>query len=224
MSFVARHCGVVFFALAACLLAMVPLCRAADSGDGVALAVVFDTSGSMLDLIPAEGGKKKPKYEIARAAMGEIVGQVEEFAKNNPVDATLVTFDATPIPLSGWNARAFREWLSGMREPIGPTPLGESIASAASQLAKSPKSKKHIVIVTDGESNGKLKPEDEVRRLRQLPPDQSPEFYLVAFDVNSKNFDGVKKEGALVLPATGKTLASGLKQLFGEKILLEDPE
>src|SRR5512135_3865302 len=50
--------------------------------DGVALAIVYDTSGSMNESVPDTSGRKSPKYVIANRALATVAQQLEAFATN----------------------------------------------------------------------------------------------------------------------------------------------
>src|SRR5436309_2236074 len=69
---------------------------AADE-DGLALAIVYDTSGSMRDVVPSRSGPA-PKYIIANRALTSIVNQIQAFATNGApgtarkIEAGLFTF------------------------------------------------------------------------------------------------------------------------------------
>ncbi|MEI6032751.1 MAG: vWA domain-containing protein [Verrucomicrobiae bacterium] len=189
---------------------------------GVAIAIVYDTSGSMGDPVASSKNAQEPKYKVAGEALKAIIEKIDTFAKTTPVEATLITFQGPQVRLARWEKAPFEKWLAAFSDPRANTPLGEAIASAGKALEGSSLAKKHIVVLTDGESNGELKPELALRKLKGKPG--APQVYIIAFDVKSQAFDAVKKEGALVLPATGKTLEAGLTTLFSKKILLEDEE
>lgn len=206
------------------MLAVATVAPAADPQPGVAIAIVYDTSGSMTGTVPNSKNQMEAKFKIASEAMQNIVGKIDEYARTHPVEATLITFQGTPVPFGKWNRAAFDAWLSKFNNPAGGTPLGEAITSASDTLKSSKLARKHIVVLTDGESNGAISPEVAIRDMKKRDGAGSPQIYVVAFDVNSKAFDPVKKAGSTVLPASGKTLDSGLRNLFSEKILLEEEE
>src|SRR5579859_6088643 len=54
--------------------------RGAD--EGVALAIIYDTSGSMKDPVPDASGGTSPKYVIANRALLAVTRQLETFATN----------------------------------------------------------------------------------------------------------------------------------------------
>ena len=54
-------------------------CRAAEE-DGVALAIIYDTSGSMHDSVRDSTGRPSPKYVIANRALAAVAKQIQAFA------------------------------------------------------------------------------------------------------------------------------------------------
>lgn len=206
------------------LLPLVTVATAADSQTGVAIAIVYDTSGSMNDSVANSKNQQEAKFKVASEALKNIVEKIDRYAQSHPVEATLITFQGSPVSFGKWNKSAFESWLSKFNTPGGGTPLGEAIATAANTVGASKIARKHVVVLTDGESNGNLKPEVAIREMKKRNGANSPQIYVVAFDVNSQVFDSIKKEGSTVLPASGKNLESGLRNLFSEKILLEEEE
>src|SRR5262249_18803449 len=61
---------------------------AAAEDEGIALAIVYDTSGSMTHSVKDERGKMTPKYVIAQRALGAIVRRLQNFTTNAPAGAT----------------------------------------------------------------------------------------------------------------------------------------
>jgi len=192
----------------------------------LALVILYDGSGSMKDNVPDIHGKPTPKYKIADDAVVAIAKKVEDYrvAKNINIDAGLVYFvDAkvkTGIPLQPFAAKGFQEWARNFQSPIGGTPLGNGIAEANKMLAQSKALKRHILVITDGESNVGDSPEVVIRRLSSKANPDS--IYFVAFDVSAKVFDPVKKLGATVVSAKNELeLNNQVDALLGKKILLE---
>ena len=72
---------VYWMAMLAALVLLQPeaRCRAEGVEEGVALAIIFDTSGSMKDRVPDAGGGRAPKYVIATRALARIADQIEAF-------------------------------------------------------------------------------------------------------------------------------------------------
>src|ERR1043166_5659469 len=59
---------------------------AADD-DGVALGILYDTSGSMNDPVPDSHGATSPKYVIANRALLAVVKQIQIFTTNGVTGA-----------------------------------------------------------------------------------------------------------------------------------------
>src|SRR5687767_3883564 len=55
----------------------------AAESDGVALAIVYDTSGSMKEAVADANGKATPKFVIANRALTAIARQVKHSATNS---------------------------------------------------------------------------------------------------------------------------------------------
>ena len=214
-------------------IAVFTFAAAAFAEPGVAIAIVYDTSGSMLDKVPSAGGQK-PKYVIASETLDRIVGKIDAYAKSgNKVQAGIVCFpnplkEANGVAFSDWNPGLFRQWLGSFNNPSGDTPLGEAILNAAKLVADSPLAKKHVVVLTDGENNHGISPDEAVQKGTEYLRNKSVggiSYYFVAFDTRAAQFNDVKKKGAVVLSADNEAeLQKGLTNIFTKKILLEDEE
>src|ERR1035438_7224642 len=72
-------------------------CHAAEE-DGVALAIIYDTSGSMHDSVRDSTGRMSPKYVIANRALTAVAKQIQAYATNSAggaprrIDAVLFVF------------------------------------------------------------------------------------------------------------------------------------
>src|SRR2546430_7112245 len=55
----------------------------AGAEEGVAVAIIYDTSGSMKDSVRDQSGKQAPKYVIANRALIAIAKQIQAFATNS---------------------------------------------------------------------------------------------------------------------------------------------
>ena len=225
----------VLAALAA--LAAGPASIKAAEEEGVALAIVYDTSGSMKDAVLDKDGKGAPKYLIANRALVAIVRQVESFATNSSVgaarkiEAGLFVFNSPgareAVKFGPFDRRALVNWATSFASPSGNTPLGNALNTAAQAVLKSPLSRKHILVITDGMNNAGPPPAYFMTRLKQQAEQQhhSLSVHFVAFDVDAKVFDAVKKLGATVVGAADeKQLNSQLEFILQKKILLEDEE
>lgn len=216
-------------------VASTPL-RAADE-EGVALAIVYDTSGSMGDKVRDAGGQPAPKYVIANRALEAIAKHVQSFVTNAPADsprkvhAGLFVFAdkgaKQAIPFGPFTEEAFRSWAQSFKSVNGGTPLGTAVSAAGDTVLNSSLRRKHVLVISDGESNIGLDPASVMAQLKTRADQKETTLsvHFVAFDVDAKIFDGVKKRGATVLSAANELqLNSQLEFILEKKILLEEEE
>jgi hypothetical protein len=86
---------------------------------------------------------------------------------------------------------------------------------------------KHILIITDGENTAGPDPASVIPGIRRQAQSKqtSLSFHFVAFDVNAKVFEPVKKLDATVVSAADETqLNNQLNYILQRKILLEDED
>src|SRR5262249_21919611 len=137
------QCSLAVLTGVALLAIAMPSLRAAeDAGlqDGVALAIVYDTSGSMQEAVPGNEGKPSPKYLIANRALADIAKQVQSFATNSAtgesrrIDAGLFIFDSpgarAVVPFGKFDRAAIENWVRTFNSPRGNTPLGNALNTA----------------------------------------------------------------------------------------------
>ena len=205
--------------------------------EGVALAIIYDTSGSMRDPVPDQNGGSAPKYVIANRALKAVADRLEAFATNNPSGAARKIFTGlfvfqgeharAAMPLGPFDGPALRNWASRFSSPGGNTPLGATLGVAGHAVLESPLTRKHVLIITDGINTAGPTPAVVLPRLNQQAARQGAALsvHFVAFDVDAKVFDAVKKQGATVVGAADeKQLNTQLQYILQEKILLEDEE
>jgi len=223
------------------LLAGLSVCAlaapAAASDEGIALAIVFDTSGSMNDPVADSKGTPTPKYQIANRALKAIVDRLEAYQTGgtngapHAVEAALVTFrgihPTVSVEYGPFRAAKFRSWAEGFSKPSGATPLGEAVEKAGNLVLGSKLRHRHVLVVTDGQNTAGAEPWLTIPRLRQqaLEHEAVVGVHFVAFDVDARLFDPVKKLGATVVSAADeKQLNAQLQYILQRKILLEDEE
>src|SRR3984957_4381081 len=105
---------------------------AADE-DGVALGILYDTSGSMKEPVPDSHGSTSPKYVIANRAVLAIVKQIQAFTASGTADAPhkvdvgLFIFDKDGakevVKLAPFDAGAIQNRATNFTNPTGGTPL-----------------------------------------------------------------------------------------------------
>ena len=111
--------------------------------------------------------------------------------------------------------------------PNGNTPLGNTLTAAVRAVLASPLSRKHVLVITDGMNTVGPAPAVVLPQLKRLAEQKGSAFsvHFVAFDVDAKVFDGVKKQGATVVGAADENqLNSQLQFILQRKILLEEEE
>ena len=205
--------------------------------DGVALAIVYDTSGSMKETVRDSNGQPAPKYVIANRALIAIAKQIQTFATNNSagtprkIHAGLFVFSEggarEAIPFGPFDPAVIQDWASHFAAPSGNTPLGNALNIAGRRVLASPLSRKHVLIITDGMNTAGPEPAAVLPRLKQLAEQNhsSLAVHFVAFDVDAKVFAPVKKLGATVVGAADeKQLNTQLQFILQRKSLLEEEE
>jgi hypothetical protein len=223
----------VIFALAMAALASQP----ATAEEGVALAIVYDTSGSMKDPVRDQTGKASPKYVIANRALINIAKQIQAFATNSPgatprkIEAGVFIFDKNTareaVKFGPFDSTAIENFATSFSNPSGNTPLGNSLTVASRALFNSTLTHKHILVITDGLNTAGPKPEEVLPKLKGEAQQKGTALstHFVAFDVDAKVFNPVKKLDATVVSAADeKQLDTQLQFILQRKILLEEEE
>lgn len=205
--------------------------------EGVALAIVYDTSGSMKDGVPDAAGKNSPKYLIANRALKAITKQIQTFAANTAggsprkVEAGLFVFNGDSarqaVKFGAFDAAALVAFANRFSSPAGNTPLGNALTLAGQAVMESPLPRKHVLIITDGMNTAGPKPEETLAELQRKAAYSrtTVSVHFMAFDTNAKVFNPVKKLGATVVSASDeKQLNTQLEFIMQRKILLEEEE
>jgi Mg-chelatase subunit ChlD len=200
--------------------------------EGLAAAIVIDVSGSMRDSVDSDGGRREPKIEIARRSARELVEQFAKYAdenKDQPVELGIYEFserDGDPdlrpvIPMSTPDRSRADAALARLRADGG-TPIGNALIAAKRELDATGLTRRHLLVVTDGENTAGFEPERVAQALTRRPEGERPSLYFVAFDIAASRFNGVRDAGGLVLPAANaKQLNDTLDMLLRGKILIE---
>jgi len=223
----------VLFALA--LAALVSQRVAAE--EGVAVAIIYDTSGSMKDPVRDQSGKQAPKYVIANRALVAIAKQIQSFATNSAgggprkIEAGVFVFDKNSareaVKFGPFDETAIENFANGFSNPSGNTPLGNALTVASRAVFKSPLNHKHVLVITDGMNTAGPKPEEVLPKLKEQAHQKGTVLstHFVAFDVDAKVFAPVKKLDATVVAAADeKQLDTQLQFILQRKILLEEEE
>jgi Mg-chelatase subunit ChlD len=199
--------------------------------EGLAAAIVIDVSGSMNDRVRGEDGRRVRKIEVARRAARNLIEQFAAYADahpDEPVELGIFEFsrrsgqpDCRPVVPMGPPDRTAVQELASLR-PQGGTPIGSAMIAASHALDATGLSRRHLLLVTDGENTDGFRPEDVAAGIARRPSADQPSIYFVAFDVDARRFDGVRDAGGLVLPAANASqLSETLDMLISGRILVE---
>jgi Mg-chelatase subunit ChlD len=127
------------------------------------------------------------------------------------------------IKLGPPDSAAARSAIMNMRAD-GDTPIGDAMIKAKLDLDAAGFSRRHILVVTDGENTRGYSPDDVTRVISGQTEVDRASIYFVAFDVAASKFNRVRDSGALVLAAANETDLKGtLDYLLTGKILVEQP-
>jgi hypothetical protein len=157
------------------------------------------------------------------------------YSPNRSIKASIVvlrnskaTLSRTAILTNGAE-EFFSSWVNDYEKagPDGGTPLGNAIVAGANEILPLKLKSKHIIVLSDGESNQGDSPEEVIPSLAKQFTDSgcSLNMHFIAFDVNASIFSGVKQLGATVVGASNESeLNNQLDYILKEKILLERDE
>lgn len=204
----------------------------ADAREGLAAAIAIDVSGSMNDRVTGEDGRRTRKIDVARRAARDLVEQFAAYADGHPGEVVLIGVyefsardrepDARPVIPMGPPDRSRADAALARLEPRGGTPIGRAMVAAKHALDATGVSRRHLLVVTDGENTDGLRPELVAAAIGRRPEAERPSIYFVAFDIEARWFNGVRDAGGLVLPAANaRELNDTLDMLLQGKILLE---
>ena len=131
------------------------------------------------------------------------------------------------IPFGPFDAKALEAWAKNFYQPDRGTPLGRAVEAAGKAVLHSKLSRKHVLVITDGLNNVGPDPASVMSALKGKAEQKQTALsvHFVAFDVDAKVFDPVKKLGATVVGAADEPqLKTQLEFILQRKILLEDEE
>jgi len=220
---------------AALLCALAVVARAEETR--IALAMVYDTSGSMKESVRDGSGKSAPKYVVANRALDAVVNRLQTFqakqsaAGGKGLRAGLFVFDGNgakeAVKFGPFDAEALHGWAKTFVNPSGPTPLGAAVEAAGGALLASDAQTRHVLVITDGINTAGPDPAKVIADLNKAAERKNAVlfFHFIAFDVNANVFAPIKKQGATIVAAANeKQLNDQLEFLLEEKILLEKEE
>ena len=203
-----------------------------EERDGLAAAIAIDVSGSMDESVAGQNGRKEPKIEIARRAALDLVDQFVSYARDHqdePVQLGIYEFsrrrgdpDCRAVVPMGTPDRERAAAAIARLTADGGTPIGQAMITAKRALDETGLSRRHLLVVTDGENTDGASPDRVAVAIGKRPDAERPAIYFVAFDVEASRFSRVRDAGGLVLSAANATELNGtLDTLLRGKILVE---
>lgn len=205
--------------------------NAIASEEGIALAIVYDNSGSMSDNVLNEKGEQESKQEIAKRAFIKVIESLKGYSENGgkKVQVGVATFGfSSPVvgfPMSDFNYDALIAYAKTLGADQN-TPLGVTVELAAGMVLQSPMKEKHIVVLTDGLNNTGPDPVSIMAstEYRNVVSKYPVGTYFVAFDISGDRFSNLIPLGAKIFEATDeKELDLKFTEILVEEILFEDP-
>jgi hypothetical protein len=199
--------------------------------EGVAAAIVIDVSGSMDDDVTTDG-RKEAKIEVARRAARDLVEQFAKYADAHPGEPVMLGVyefsrrrgepDCRPVIPMGPPDRQRAASAIAQLDADGGTPIGQAMITAKVELDATGLTRRHLLLVTDGENTDGFRPELVAEAIGRRPDAERPSLYFVAFDIEASRFAKVRDAGGLVLPAANaRELNQTLDALLSGKILVE---
>ena len=203
-----------------------------EAREGLAAAIAIDVSGSMDEEVAGRDGRKEPKIAIARRAALELVDQFATYAREHSDEPVLLGVyefsrrngdpDCRIVVPMGPPDREKAAAAVARLDADGGTPIGQAMITAKRALDDTGLTRRHLLVVTDGENTDGVAPDRVALAIGKRPDAERPSIYFVAFDVEASRFSGVRDAGGLVLSAANATeLNSTLDMLLRGKILVE---
>jgi len=186
----------------------------------------LDVSGSMGERMGAQR-----KIDISKAALGQVFTQIASYVRSHPekrAKVGLCAFADRAVllqPMDVFDPNKAEQVVQSL-QPSGNTAIGEALILGVKEILKSGAETRAILVMTDGENNRGVPPEQVVEAIKQdsnnqQVPTADIDVFLVAFDVNAGVFNGVKKAGAFVVESRDQKSLEGILSTLVEQVLLE---
>jgi len=200
--------------------------------EGLAAAILIDVSGSMDDEVRGVERSREPKIAIARRAARDLVEQFAKYADDHHDETVLLGLfefsersglpDCRPVIPMGPPDRSRADRALASMRARGGTPIGNAMIIAKRELDDTGLSRRHLLVVTDGENTDGFDPQSVTAGINRRPEAERPSIYFVAFDIEARRFARVRDAGDLVLGAADAAdLNSTLDSLLRGQILIE---
>lgn len=224
-----RYCfaALLLFALLGCDEQTAPTpSPSTGTKDGIAVAILLDVSPSMTEPVAGLDNKVEAKNKIAKEALISLMRRAEDFDKRNPtknLQVSIYEFSSGCKQVMRYSKPSVSDAESSITNRSGSgTAIGEAIRQATAALYNGGYKQRHVIVITDGESNTGVDPALVASEMSALSGDKKIPVYLVAFDVSSNIFKPLKDAGWMVVPAANAVeLQGALDTIVGENILLE---
>ena len=200
--------------------------------EGLAAAILIDVSGSMDDEVAGADNRDEKKIDIARRAARDLVEQFARYADDHRGETVLLGLyefsersgeaDCRPVlPMAPPDRSRADAALRRMRARGG-TPIGNAMIEGKRELDATGLSRRHLLVVTDGENTDGYPPDAVTAAINRRPELERPSIYFVAFDIDASRFARVRDAGALLLGANdARDLSATLDALLRGQILVE---
>jgi Mg-chelatase subunit ChlD len=206
--------------------------KTVEEREGLAAAIAIDVSGSMDEEVAGRDGRKEPKIDIARRAALDLVEQFASYARDHQDEPVLLGVyefsrrrgepDCRPVVEMGPPDRERAASAIARLNADGGTPIGQAMITAKRALDDTGLTRRHLLVVTDGENTDGVAPDQVALAIGKRPDAERPSIYFVAFDIEASRFSRVRDAGGLVLSAANATeLNTTLDALLRGKILVE---
>lgn len=200
---------------------------------GLAVAIAIDVSSSMNLVVDGRDGRAEAKIVTARRAALDLVDQFATYAREHPdepVELGLYEFSdrgrdvpdcREVVPMGPPDRERAAAAIAGLVAD-GDTPIGQAMITTKRALDATGLTRRHLLLVTDGENTSGPTPQEVAVAIRRRPTTEQPAIYFVAFDVQATLFDAIRDAGGLVVSATNATeLKTTLDVLLRDEILVE---
>ncbi len=188
---------------------------------GLAVAVLVDRSGSMSESID---GSVERKEHIARRAISKAFDATKVYAAKRPdypVKVGLIAFAGEAeivAPIEIYSEGKLLDALDRIPFAYGETAIGDAIGLARVALMGAGMTRKHIIVITDGDNSVGVEPKQAVADVMN----DGIMVHVVAFDTDASKFAYVADNNGTILSAhSDKGLVKALQQIYQKKILAE---
>lgn len=197
--------------------------------DGIALAIVYDNSGSMGEDVKNSKGKNERKDLVARRAMIKVIETLKSYSERSgkKIQVGIVKFDGVAVEMQDFSYPSLMGFAKKAENDGLNTPLGVTMESAIGMVLQSPMAEKHVIVLTDGMSNAGPDPQEILSspEYKAVSSEFPVGIYYVAYDIGGSCFNKLDSLGVKIFEAVDeKQLDENFSNILQKEILFEDPE